>query len=85
MRFAVFFHASTGYVAGSFPLRFDGPKLPIEACGSDSVLPFDGRYGMDRCCQEAREVCRKRGFLGFAIEVGPRYSDARRIRPYEAV
>lgn len=76
-QFAQFFHRSTGYVEGSIPPRFDGPKTLIEACGSDSVLPIDGRLGIMSAIDEARRVARQRGFPAFEIRFGSTFSTGR--------
>lgn len=73
-QFAQFFHHSTGYVPGTIPPRFDGPKTLIEACGSDSVLPLDGRLGLMSAIAQAREVARKRGFPAFEVRFGSTFS-----------
>lgn len=77
MRYAQFFHASTGYVPGSMPPRFDGERDLVEACGSDGVFPIDGRYGDARAASEARAACKRRGFAGFTLNAGPSYGNAR--------
>lgn len=73
-QFAQFFHHSTGYVAGTIPPRFDGPKTLIEACGSDSVLPIDGRLGLTSAINLARETARQRGYPAFEIRFGFSFS-----------
>lgn len=85
MRYAQFFTHSTGYVPGSIPPRFDGPRVPIEACGTDGVMPVDGRYGDARAILEARQMCKRRGFIGFTMNAGPSYLDSRITRAYEQV
>lgn len=85
MRYAQFFHASTGYVAGSTPPRFDGERDLIPACGSDGVFYIDGRFGDARAASEARETCKARGFAGFTLNAGPSYGNARVTRPLELV
>jgi len=84
MRFAVFHKLSTGYVDGTIPPRFDGPKVPIPALGSDGMRIFDGRFGMSRCASEARAICKARGFAGFTIEAGASFTQSRVIRAFEA-
>jgi hypothetical protein len=84
MQFAQFYHDSTGYVAGSIPPRFSPEHVkPIPACGSDSVAVLDGRFGMARCVAEARRICKARGFTGFTIERGARFTDSRIVRALE--
>lgn len=85
MRYAQFFHASTGYVTGSTPPRFDGERDLIPACGSDGVFYIDGRYGEARAASEARAACERRGFAGFTLNAGPSYGDARVTRSLELV
>ena len=62
------------------------------ACGSDSVLKFDGRWGLDRCAAEARRHMAalnrgiKRGaYKGFTINAGRSFTDSRIIRKLEIV
>lgn len=83
MQFATFYKPSTGYVAGSIPPRFDGPKTPIPALGSDGVAIFDRRYSMARCVSEARAICRKHGFIGFTIERGESFTRSNIVRKLE--
>ena len=86
MRYAQFYINSTGYVAGSIPPRFDAAHVkPIEVCGSDGVMRIDGRFGDLRAVQEARAMCKKRGFIGFSMHAGLSYMDSRTTRPYAAV
>lgn len=85
MRYAQFFILSTGYVSGSIPPRFDGQRVPIEACGSDGVMRVDGRYSDSRAVMEARETCKRRGFIGFTMNAGASYLDSRITRAYEQV
>jgi rRNA maturation protein Nop10 len=86
MRFAQFYHNSTGYIAGSIPPRFSPDHVrPIPACGSDSVMVFDGRYSLRRCVDLARVECKRRGFTGFTIEVGARFADSRIERALETL
>lgn len=87
MRYAQFFILSTGYVPGSIPPRFDAAHVaPIEACGSDGVFILDGRYGLSRCADAAREECKRRKkYVGFTIMQGETFSRSRCIREFEAV
>ena len=86
MIFAEFWHNSTGYVAGTIPPQYspDSVKL-IPACGSDSVAVLDGRLGPARRIEEARAICKKRGFLGFSIHAGESFSRSSTIRNLEKV
>lgn len=82
MRYAEFYHPSTGWNGKDF----SGPVKLIPACGSDSILPFDGRWSDARCIAEARRVCILRGRNGFTMHAGelnrPSY---RETRPLEIV
>jgi hypothetical protein len=42
-------------------------KYPITACGSDSVIPIDGRLSLRSMIEQARELTKKRGGVGFSI------------------
>jgi len=81
MRFAEFYHASTGWNGRDF----SGPVTLIPACGSDSVLPIDGRWSERRAIEHAREVCIKRGWRGFTMNAGDSYTRSRVVRPLEVV
>lgn len=71
MKFAQFYHLSTGYIKGTTPPVFsEENRKPIEACGSNAVLPLDGRYGANRMHSEAAKVCRERGFIGYSLHAG---------------
>ena len=86
MQFATFYKPSTGYIAGTIPPRFDPSHVkPIPALGSDGVALFDGRWGMSRCVTTARDICRKRGYIGFTIEAGERFTNSRIVRPLELI
>jgi hypothetical protein len=86
MRFAQFYHNSTGYVSGSIPPKFSPDHIkPIPACGSDSVAILDGRYSIARCASEARALARKRGYIGFTLEAGESFTRARVVRPLELI
>lgn len=84
-RYAKFFQLSTGYVEGSTPPRFNGPREPVPACGSDSVAYIDGRYGMARAVTEARETCKARGYIGFTINADAFPKESRILRPLELI
>lgn len=81
-RTAEFYHPSTGWNGRDF----SGPVQLIPACGSDSILPLDGRLSLSSCARLARETCLRRGFQGFTLHAGqmnrPEY---REIRPLEIV
>jgi hypothetical protein len=86
MKFAQFFHLSTGYVPGSIPPAFDAAlKKPIPACGSDGILYLDGRWSLRKQVEKSREVCRQRGFLGFTLHAGESLLRERVTREYEPV
>ena len=86
MRFAQFWKPSTGYVAGSIPPRFEAEAVrPIEACGSDGVLPIDGRLSLANAASLARDMCKRRGFIGFTIEQGASFSRSHVVRQLELV
>ena len=42
-------------------------KYPITGCGSDSVIPLDGRLSLRSMIEQARELTKKRGGVGFSI------------------
>lgn len=70
-RFVQFYEMSTGYVNGTIPPTFkESAKTPIPACGSDSVAFLDGRLNARNYAREARELCKKRKFIGFTVEQG---------------
>lgn len=86
MRYAQFYHLSTGYIAGTVPPKFsDDCRRPIPAVGSCAVMYVDGRYNDRRAAYEARKTCRERGYIGFTMHAGPTLADSRETRPYEAV
>jgi len=81
--YAQFYHNSTGYVAGSIPPVFRPDAVrPIPACGSDSIYPLDSRLALRNAQAVAREVCTKRGFVGYHIERGSCLRDARQITAF---
>lgn len=81
MTFAEFYHPSTGWNGADF----SGPVRLIPACGSDSVLPFDGRWGRERILREARRVCAVRGWNGFTLNAGATYNRSSETRPLEVI
>ena len=86
MIYAEFYHNSTGYVPGSIPPRYDAASVRlIPACGSDSVALLDGRLAMRNAAAIAREICRKRGRLGFTINRGESFTRSREVRPLEVI
>lgn len=84
MQFATFYKPSTGYIAGTIPPQFSSEHVkPIPAMGSDGVAVFDGRWGRQRCIEAARDIARRRGFIGFTLEAGESFTRSRVIRPLE--
>jgi hypothetical protein len=84
-KFAKFYQISTGYISGTIPPKFDeAHKVPISACGSDSIYFFDGRLSLDSCISMARTVCKQRKLTGFTIEAGP-ILNCKIIRPLELI
>ena len=79
---AHFWCMSTGYVQGSKPPRFEAEaRRPIPACGTDAYIRIYGTRPQQ--LRHARDVCRRRGYLGFSVEtLGV---SAVTIRGYEAV
>lgn len=62
---------STGYIAGTIPPRFDDAhKAPIDKCGSDGVMPIDGRFNDASVHRAARMEAPKRGAIGYKICYG---------------
>lgn len=83
MRFAQFFHMSTGYVAGSIPPRFDDAhKKPIEACGDRGVIIIDQRMKPETAGQIAAQTCKERGFIGWQIFEGDSFTRCRAVSGY---
>lgn len=86
MQFAVFFMPSTGYIAGTVPPQFSPDHVrPIPALGSDGVAVFDGRWSKEHCAAVARDIARKRGFIGFTLEAGESFTRSRVIRKLELI
>jgi len=56
-----------------------GPGLGklIEACGSNGVLPLDGRWGWGRCRDAARRACHLRGWTAWQLRRGPSFSNSK--------
>jgi len=54
-RFAEFYHWNVGK-SGIIP-----------ACGSDSVLPLDGRHGLPRAIKAAHDTAKRRGYVAFRV------------------
>ena len=86
MKFIEFYHNSTGYVPGTCPPQFDRDHVrPIPVCGSGSVYVLDGRFSMHRCVDIARDLTKKRGFVGFTINKGETFTRSRVIRQFEGI
>ena len=82
--FAFFYHNSTGYVTGSIPPAFHPSHIrPIPATGSDSVLYLDARLNLSNAASIAREICKKRGFIGFTLNRGKTILNEKEVRPLE--
>lgn len=81
MRFAEFYHDSTGWNGRDF----SGPVKLIPACGSDSVAILDGRLSSANAAAHARDICRKRGFKGFTLHAGSSFTRSRETRHLEVV
>lgn len=79
MIYAEFYHYSTGYIPGSVPPRFDGPKRLIPACGDRSVIILDGRERSDSHHRYAREEAIKRGYQGYTLNKGRNLIDSHAI------
>lgn len=70
-KYLQFVQLSTGYIEGSIPPRFDeAHKKPIDKCGSDGVMPIDGRFCDATIHQVARSEAPKRGAIGYKIAHG---------------
>lgn len=85
MIYAQFFQLSTGYVAGSVPPRFDGPRVPVEACGDRAVIILDGRRTVADNVALARSECAARGFVGFQLCRGRTFTDSRPVTAFQPV
>lgn len=78
MIYAQFFHLSTGYVEGSNPPRYEeSARKRIEACGSNGVAILDARRSLAALHFNAARICAERGFLGYRLMRGARFTDAR--------
>lgn len=82
-RYIQFYCESTGYVKGSIPPNFDGPKYPIEAVGSDGVFVPDQRLSQASLHALARNIIENkrknkiRDFVGYSIEHSTMFREAR--------
>lgn len=78
MRYVQFYHESTGWNGRDY----SGPTKLIPRCGTDGVLPLDGRLSLDSCHRKAREQAARLYVrpLAYQIESGGRpYSGSRPI------
>ena len=67
-KYLQFVQLSTGYIAGTIPPRFsDEHKKPIDKCGSDGVMPIDGRFSSATIHRIAKQETPKRGAIGYKI------------------
>jgi ribosomal protein S19 len=67
-----FFVLSTGYVHGTIPPQYcESHKKPTPACGSNSMIRFDGRYNLQTTHEKAKAYAKKQviigGFIGYQI------------------
>jgi hypothetical protein len=54
--------------------RADGSKHYVEAVGSDQLAHLDGRLSSPNMERVAREIGTRRGYDGFRVYRGPRYT-----------
>ena len=83
--FAQFYAPSTGYVAGSIPPRFDGPRELIPACGDRAVIAIDGRISEWKREHVAHAECKARGFAAYRLMCGDDIRDKRNNGPIRRV
>ena len=78
MRYVQFYHNSTGWNGKDF----SGPVKLIPRCGSDGVLPLDGRLSLATCHALARSAADRRGAPAYQLEAGGRpFSNSRSVSP----
>jgi len=77
MLFAQFFTRSTGYVPGTIPPRFDGPRELIEACGDRGVLIVDARVRASTASALARDHAKRYGFEAFQLHRGATFTHSK--------
>ena len=83
MRYIQFYSLSTGYVEGSIPPRFDGPKEPIPALGTYAVILADARCRMGLTIEVGRRhLATHPNFVGFRVFEGQSFSDSRPVTGY---
>lgn len=78
MLFAQFYQMSTGYIPGTIPPQFGEPKL-IEATGDRSVIVLDGRILESFNLNIARQECKKRGYVAYALFKGETFCRSKRV------
>ena len=84
MKYIQFTTASTGYVNGSIPPRFNNSNIkPIDAIGSLSRRKLDGRYSLKTCIVEAHNYyalyTKNQCYLGFKIIEAADYREEGRV------
>lgn len=66
------------------PVNYGQKDLsPIEACGDRAVLILDGRNSAQTHVDIARVECKKRGYIGFTLHMGPSFTRASNVRKLE--
>lgn len=78
MLYAQFYQMSTGYIPGSIPPKFGEPRL-IEASGDRSVIVLDGRILGSFNLNIARQECKNRGYVAYALFKGETFARSKRI------
>lgn len=78
MIYAQFYQMSTGYISGTIPPKFGEPQL-IEATGDRSVIVLDGRILESFNLNIARQECKKRGYVAYALFKGDTFCRSKRI------
>lgn len=77
---------STGYKPGTIPPVFDDAyRQPIPSCGSDGVLPVDGRLNAESIAAIARRECIPRKSCGYQVFQGESFTASRAISGYWSV
>lgn len=56
-----------------------------KALGSNGVVILDGRLSLENAAAVARQEGRKRGFFGFHLERGERFTTSRTVRGFEEI
>ena len=81
MIFAEFYHESTGWNGRDF----SGPVKLIPKCGTDGVMPMDGRLALRNMVERARSIAKARGLPGFQMMNGATYRGARPLGSFVIV